>query len=305
MNSKDQRTKRMFRKVDDIVNRIRWALVAFFVAAVPTMPVRAQSDDERVRSEETLKNCRMEAASYVIRTTQREQSPIKWQQESLLKWQNTVDKSVHGNIFVWTRDGRPEVVASIYQFYSPKVEFAAELQSLSLSPIVLEKRGEKLWTPKEAGLVLKMFDDTSAPATSKPQRLIKMRQLADQFTGRMVDWSGEPYRLRLMPKPLFRYESTDPQVLDGAMFALTYTTDPEVLVTIEARKSGDEFRWMYGFARMNVGELRVFNRDQEIWRAERLEDPYYFKDGIYTLFKDLPLPKPNDAIERSSLPVQP
>jgi hypothetical protein len=272
-------------------------LVAFVVVAFQIVAAHAQSDDERTRSEETLKNCRVEAASYLIRANQGDQTPFKWQPESLLKWQNTINRSVHGNFYVWTKDGRPEVVASIYQFYSPKLEFSAELQSLSLTPFVLEKKGEKLWTPKEPGLVLKMFDDTSAPPTSKPGRLIKMRQLTDQFTGEMTDWTGNSYRLRLMPKPLFRYESTDPQVLDGALFSLTYTTDPEVLVIVEARKSDDGYRWMYGFGRMNVGDLKVFHRDKEIWNAERLKSPFYYKDGVYTLFNELPIPKPMDAAQ--------
>jgi hypothetical protein len=120
-----------------------------------------------------------------------------------------------------------------------------------------------------------------------------MRQLAEQFSVQITDWSNETYRLRLLPKPLFRYESTDPEVLDGALFAFTYTTDPEVLVMVEARKTDNGFRWMYGLARMNIGELRVSYRDKEIWKADRLEHPYFYKNGIYTLFMDLPLPKPN------------
>ena len=273
------------------------AVVVLLVFALQATPVNAQLDDERERAAETLENGRSEAALYVIRPAKDDREPVKLHAESLLKWQNTVDKSVHGNIFLWTRAGRPEVVASLYQFYSPKVEFAAELHSLSLSPLVIEKNGEQVWTPKEPGIVLKMFDDASEPPASKPQRLIKMRQLADQFTGQMTDWSNENYRLRLMPKPLFRYESTDPQVLDGALFALTYTTDPEVLVLVEARKAGEGFRWMYGFARMNVGVLQVSHRGREIWKADRLEHPFYYKNGVYTLFTDLPLPKPKAKVD--------
>ena len=64
---------------------------------------------------------------------------------------------------------------------------------------------------------------------------------------------------------------------------------------VEARKTDNGFRWMYGLARMNIGELRVSYRDQEIWKADRLEHPYFYKNGIYTLFMDLPLPKPKTS----------
>lgn len=276
-------------------------MIAFAVSLlVFASPVSAQVDGERDRAAATLESGRLEAALYVIRPEPDDQKLIKLNAESLLKWQNTVDKTVHGNIFVWTKEGRPELVASFYQFYSPKNEFDAELHSLALGPLVIEKDGVKIWTPKEAGVVLKNFDDSSAPADSKPQRLIKMRQLAEQFTGQMTDWSNETYRLRLMPKPLFRYESTDPQVLDGALFALTYTTDPEVLVLVEARKTDQGFRWMYGLARMNVGELKVSQGDREIWNAPRLKHPFFYKDGNYTLFTDMPLPKSRPKVENAA-----
>jgi len=48
---------------------------------------------------------------------------------------------------------------------------------------------------------------------------------------------------------------------------------------------------VYAHARMNVGELKVSYRDREIWKAERLEHPFLYKAGVYTLFMDLPLPR--------------
>jgi hypothetical protein len=266
-------------------------LALFWVMATQMRFLHAQSEGVEPATA-TLQNGQREAALYVIRPTEDDQKPVKLNTESLLKWHNSVNQSVYGNIFVWTKGGRPEIVASIYQFYSPKVEFAAEFQSLALGPLVVEKNGEVVWTPKEPGIVLHEFEDASQPSSSKPQRLVKMRQLAEQFTVQLTDWSGESYRLRLLPSPLFRYESNDSQVLDGALFAFTYTTDPELLLMVEARKSDNGFRWMYGHARLNVGELRVSYRGREVWKADRLEHPYLYKNGIYTVFMNLPLPRP-------------
>jgi hypothetical protein len=275
------------------------ALVVLLASAlhVTTSSAQLDDDDDGARTVETLENGQREAGLYSLRIEEADARPIVLHDESLLKWHNSVNQSVFGNIFVWTKAGRPEVVASIYQFYSPKVEFCAEFQSLSLDPLIVEKNGAEVWTPKEPGIVLQAFDDDDEPATSKPQRLIKMRQLAGQFSVQLTDWSGETYSLRLLPTPLFRYGATDSdsEILDGALFAFTYTTDPELLVIVEARPSDDGFRWVYGLARMNVGELTVSYGDREVWRAERLEHPYVYKDGIYTLFMNLPLPKPAEA----------
>jgi hypothetical protein len=270
-------------------------VTAVLMLAIPALAAGAQPDDDRQRSAATLENGRREAGLYVIRPAQRDDEPITLYAEPLLQWHNSVNQSVHGNIFLWTKAGRPEIVASIYQFYSPKVEFAAEFQSLSPGPLVIEKNGAEVWTPREPGVVLKEFEDAAEPPPTRPQRLVTMRQLAGQFSVQLTDWSGETYRLRLIPRPLYRYESTDDEVLDGALFAFTYTTDPELLVMVEARKSGDGFRWMYGHARMNVGELTVSYRDREVWKADRLEHPFLYKDGVYTLFMGLPLPNPGNT----------
>ncbi|MEI8384077.1 MAG: hypothetical protein WCJ09_28450 [Planctomycetota bacterium] len=53
------------------------------------------------------------------------------------------------------------------------------------------------------------------------------------------------------------------------MFSFAYTTDPNSLVVVEARKSDDRFRWMFGMARMNVGEVKVSNHDREVFHAKR------------------------------------
>jgi hypothetical protein len=270
-------------------------IAGLLLLAALARPAAGQADDERQRAVAALEAGRLEAALYAIRRLNDDRVPIELHEESLLQWNNSVNQSVHGNIFVWTKNGRPEVVASIYRFYSPKVEFAAEFQSLSLDPLVVEKHGTQVWAPQQPGIVLQAFDDDGAPPSSRPQRLAKMKQLAGQFDVELTDWSGETYQLRLLPKPLFRYEPADSAVLDGALFAFTYTTDPELLVAVEARDTAAGPRWMYGLARMNVGDLKVSYREREVWQAERLEHPYLDEDGVYTLFKDLPLPAPQSS----------
>lgn len=266
-------------------------LAAMLSGWVLVLPASAQSDDEKARAVETLESGKQEAARYTVNSEPKRDKPFDLKPDSLLRWQNTVNKSVHGNIFIWTNKGRPELVASIMRFFSPRVSFGAEFQSLALTPLTVEKDGKVVWTPREPGIVLKPFDESSEPSESKPQRLRQMRQLAQLFTADLEDYDRDNYRLRLMPQPLYRYESTDPEVLDGALFSYTYTTDPDLLVVIEARKSNDRFQWMFGLARMNVGEVKVTYRDRQVFHAKRLET-YSHPTGSYTIFQGLTLPTP-------------
>jgi hypothetical protein len=83
----------------------------------------ADGQEDRDRAAATLENGRVEAALYTIHPADRDDDKsITLHEEPALKWHNAVDQSVYGNIFVWTRAGRPEAVASIYQFYSPKID---------------------------------------------------------------------------------------------------------------------------------------------------------------------------------------
>lgn len=269
-------------------------LAATFSGWMDVVRADESSDDEKSRAAATLESGKREAALYTVYANPRGDKPFELKPESLLKWQNTVNKSVHGNIFLWTHNGRPELVASIMRFYSPRVSFGAEFHSLALTPLTMEKDDKVVWTPKEPGIVLKPFDENIDPSDSKPQRLRQMRQLAQMFTADLEDYDRDTYRLRLMSQPLYRYESTDPDVLDGALFSYTYTTDPDLLVVVEARKSNDRFRWMFGLARMNVGDVKVTYNNREVFHASRLST-YSHPTGTYTIFQGLPLPKAPDS----------
>jgi hypothetical protein len=112
-----------------------------------------------------------------------------------------------------------------------------------------------------------------------------MRTLAKGFGAELVDLrvneKGERQTLRLLPQPVYRYESSNADVRDGAVFAIVLGTDPELFVLIEARRSEDSFRWQYGLARMNDDAMVVKYNDQEIWRVEPLKSRDRLRDAYF------------------------
>jgi hypothetical protein len=147
------------------------------------------------------------------------------------------------------------------------------MHSLSLSGISAERDGVLLWQPQKAGIALNNVTDAAKPAESASRRLQQMRELAGRFSARLVDQrvkvDGERQELRLLTQPLYRYRSTDPEVLDGALFGIVLGTDPEVFLLLEARQSGDNRTWQYGLARMNIDPIAVSYMDKEVWRVEK------------------------------------
>ena len=74
-----------------------------------------------------------------------------------------------------------------------------------------------------------------------------------------------------MPQPLYRYASTDPDVVDGGLFGLVTSagTDLEALLVIEARRSSGSsgLVWHRAAARFTDQELRMRHKGKEFFQA--------------------------------------
>jgi hypothetical protein len=194
----------------------------------------------------------------------------------ILHWTNPAAGNVYGDVFVWTRNGRPEVVASFHQFHGSFEQTAIEFTSLSQEKLQCRNESAAVWKPKKAGVTLQRCSGSIYPATQLSLRLTQTRRIAAEFSIRLKDeqTNGVERKLRLMPQPVFRLESTDPNVLDGAMFAFVEGTAPETVLLIEARKTGKGFAWYYSFARMNIHPLVAVFDGEEVWQTAGIRWPY-------------------------------
>ena len=108
-----------------------------------------------------------------------------------------------------------------------------------------------------------------------------MRTLAQDFSASTRDKQDDRWKLRLLPHPLYRYESTDPDVVDGALFTLVSSagTDPEIIFLIEARKTESEPQWVYGVARFSDMNLWLTHKAKEVWSSIRSETNTFNHDA--------------------------
>ena len=108
-----------------------------------------------------------------------------------------------------------------------------------------------------------------------------MKRLMEKLSAYQVGRTGRRYELRLMPKPLLRYSNPKEKLLDGAIFAFSYGTNPELLALIEAQGDAPESaEWRVGFARCGTAEPHVLLNDDEIFHLPYAtqtgpEDPYW------------------------------
>jgi hypothetical protein len=92
-----------------------------------------------------------------------------------------------------------------------------------------------------------------------------------------------PFELRLLPKPIYRYEAPQADAADGALFAFVQATDPEVLLLIDVRNRDGAPAWHYALARMSRVNLRAEHKDRVVWRVERENDETNSRKPYITL----------------------
>lgn len=210
--------------------------------------------------------------------------------EPILRWSNPTAGSVFGEVYVWTDNGRPAVVASLYRWFSPDWGRTLEVCSVSDNRISGRRNGTRFWAADKPGLAFQPISNVAPPAKTPAARLVQMRRLAGDFVANLADTRGNnagvKRQLRLLSQPVFRYPAANDKstYLDGALFAFVEGTDPEVLLLLEATKSLDDSGWQFGLARMNSDALVVTHRDAKVWSAPHLPNPMEQPREPYTLF---------------------
>jgi hypothetical protein len=233
-----------------------------------------------------------EAAEYVVRLASRPTEQLALEKEPVLRWDNPARTGEDGATFLWTLGGRPEMIGTIFTYrFKDKISRKHEYHSLATEPLTAEFRGKEVWAPAAAGVKFAPVTGAAAPSGSARLRLTQMKALAREFSASIKDEQGESYQLRLLTQPLFRYEPDDKRVLDGALFAYSLGTDPEVLLMIEARPVKDAFQWQFAFARFHYVELRALHKDREVFRAEALQNisnldlgSTQYRDSVYATY---------------------
>lgn len=186
-----------------------------------------------------------------------------------MRWANNTRGSEDGMTVLYLAAGRPEAVCCIYPWVN---QLHHEFDSLSRGTLIAKRDGAVVWRPEKPGVQFQAVPDADPPAENPAARLRQMKALAAQFSSTMLGWradKGDREVLRLLPQPLYRYDSKRSDLLDGAVFGFVQGTDPESLLLLEAFQNGKQFEWQFAFARRTSGELEARHKDKIVWHAER------------------------------------
>ncbi|MCI0360754.1 MAG: hypothetical protein L0211_19935 [Planctomycetaceae bacterium] len=249
------------------------AWVVASVLVVQTPPVTPGESPAAGAPKAALEEFLADAKTYQMTLGGSPGKNLEFSPQPLLHWGNPARNGEDGAVFVWLKQGRPEVIGSVFEYPARGVVVRKHaLHSLADQPITASFNDVEIWTPKAAGVKFAAVPGAEPPADNPRRRLAQMRELARQFTVEMVDLRESKSELRLMSQPLIRYEPKAGATQDGAIFALAVGTDPEALLLLEARKSEDAARWEYAFARFHFVLLSARHDGREVWRVEADRD---------------------------------
>lgn len=272
--------------------------------AVPTLP-----EEQSARFLDFYKK---EAAKYQMYADDHGQ--LKFNPDPVFRFASPIDNNFNGTLFVWTRDGKAEVIGSIWAMpektSNGKRRIVHEFQTLATEPVEGKISGTLAWFPKKTGIDLQPVPDAPKPAATAALRLIQIRALAREFSATEDVGGGKVDAMRMLPQPIYRYESESKEhaeskhVPDGAVFVFLNEFDPEVFLIIEERSTPDGMRWHYAFARFCRLPVTGRHKDVEVWTCEvnnTMTDPqsthYCNFAATYTDW-ELPAPDISDEQKR-------
>jgi hypothetical protein len=248
-------------------------------------PSKLDSAKDQEEKAARMEHMKQAAKSYEIALASDAADKVTLSEEPLLRFDDHVTGVVDGTVFVWTLEDRPVATASVWIRKSGH-EFH-EFQSLAAGALTASNQGRAKWTPAQPGIERKPAPASQPPAATAARRLNQMRALAREYSATVMGWENDQQVLRLLPQPVYRYGRPDGAVADGAIFAYCKGTNPEVLLLVEAVKTGDKLQWKYAFARMSARGCEVRREDEVAWsapllRAESPTDPYFNVVQPYT-----------------------
>lgn len=206
------------------------------------------------------------------------------QSQPVLNWTNPARNQESGSVFVWLDGVRPVVIGTSFTyFYDGTVRRKNAFQTLTEKGISGTHRGRSVWNTTAGKFSLKSLPNTREPAKTTTQRSRQLKRTASRFKVKVSLRDGRQEDCRLVPNPLFRFESKDGEQ-SGAIFSFAVGTDPEalLLITKEEKPSGG-VEWKYALARFTFYRLEASLDGSLVWEADTarsmsaniLEDPVY------------------------------
>jgi len=246
-----------------------WTVGAFLIGdEPPTAPDQEESAARKEQREANLKAMERRAREMKVRPAEMPNQEVTMVPKPLFHYTDEPRRILDGTLWGWLSQGRLLAICKI-ENYAQSAQAGQWLYCLgSLSPDLIEAEWEDghRWSASKPGILLQAIERWPAAAEGKPARLRQMKELVGRFEATMSD-QGASQQMRLLPRPLYRYENAAGELLDGAVFGLTSNgTNPDAILLLELHQSeGRAAQWMFGVSGMTASALSIKLGETEVW----------------------------------------
>lgn len=214
--------------------------------------------------EVSLKVMRQRVQATRVTLSDKANAKVQLVEAPVFRYSDEVRHIEDAGIWLWTDCGRPAAAMKV-EHYQPGIHPRPWLYcfaSLSSELVTAEWEGDPKYQARKPGVTWKPLDD--APAKTRAARLAQMREIARRFSAEIKDLAENVRQMRLLPRPLYRYDDGLADVEDGALFGFTGTgTNPDLLLLLDLPKDGG---WRFGFAGMTAEGLTVRLKEAAVWQ---------------------------------------
>jgi hypothetical protein len=231
-----------------------------------------ESAARKTQREVNLKLMEQRASDSKIRRADKDQaSAAALVASPLFHYTDQPRRIVDATLWGWTLEGRLLAICKIENYERgahPEGEWLYCCGSLATGLVEAEFADGHRWSARKPGIELRPITDGPVPAEGKPARLRQMKELANRFGATIVNvTSDSTQEMRLLPRPIYRYEKPTGDLLDGTVFGLTTNgTNPDAILVIELQKSDvGALQWRFGVAGMTQEQLSVKVDGKEVW----------------------------------------
>jgi len=206
--------------------------------------------------------------------------PEKFTEKPVFRYNDPARGYVSAAVWKLGDVGRPKALITTELHKRFRNGPAIVYEYLSLTPDRFTLRNKDFsWSPNASSLKFEPVPDAPAPDSSAPRRLLQIKTIARRFGGSEVA-GNEQCELRLLPQPIDRYTPGTAERADGALFLLTFGTNPEVALLIES----DGKQWTYAAGRLTGAEKVALTIDgKSAWQGGPLTygamSPYTASDA--------------------------
>lgn len=283
------------------IRAVHWFVVLTMMAS-PMLPVTVIAQDTAPQDPGLQKLYLDEAKRWEMWIGANHQKKASIVAEPVFRWQNfDREGGQTGAMYVWLQDGVPVVLGGIFSNPAGKGrrDIIHEFHALGpdrLFPELKDSQGK--WSPS-AGVTMLALPGSPDVEETPSKRMLQLRSIGRDFAAATLDDQNQRWQLRLLPKPLYRYENAKRGIIDGAILAFLSDvgTDPEIILILEARQEAGQKRWYYRTVRLSISDLFVDYKGERVWTSLRkdLSSTWANEDKTYFLLVDHAIEEPPAA----------